>query len=255
MQKGDALSPTSYNTTLVTSPSVSHSSRTSSFKSRSNDGSSSSSFRVNMCLSTTTRLFLFAEICVSSSVIAGPKLSSSTHSSNFLARHLVESYNDDKSERAYFCILPIRFVIFFLSTTLLGFASPPVLSFLCPNSARCTLIREGGPPSRSSASSKMLIARLTESSLKYTTSASPLNVPSSRAYILTLGSPSSSSSMSPHLLNRSTTSSNVASKGRRTKTAVFLDLRSESGASPLLAAFAPLPRFVDGPGCTIVGDV
>jgi hypothetical protein len=37
--------------------------------------------------------------------------------------------------------------------------------------------------------------------------------------------------------------------------AVFLDLRSGAGALPLLAAFAPLPRFVDGPGCTIVGEV
>lgn len=61
--------------------------------------------------------------------------------------------------------------------------------------------------------------------------------------------------MTPHLLNRSTTSSNVASKGKRTKTAVFLDFRSGSGAVLVFAALAPLPRFIDGPDCPTVLEV
>ena len=61
--------------------------------------------------------------------------------------------------------------------------------------------------------------------------------------------------MTPHLLNRSTTSSNVASKGKRTKTAVFLDFRSGSVAVLVFAALAPLPRFIDGPDCPTVLEV
>src|SRR6266404_3565257 len=155
---------TSYSTTLVTSPSVSHSSRTSSLSSKSTVGSSSSSRRVNMCLSTTTRLFVLMEICASSSLMEGPKLSSSTHSSSFLMSRQVR--HEHTEQGAYLCIFTILFVAFFLSTTLL-FAPPPMLAFLCPNSASCTLIREEESPRRSSASSKMLMARLTDSSLKY----------------------------------------------------------------------------------------
>lgn len=46
---------TSYNTTLVTSPSVSHSSRTSSLRSNKSDASFSSSSSVNMCFNNTLR--------------------------------------------------------------------------------------------------------------------------------------------------------------------------------------------------------
>lgn len=75
---------TSYKTTFVTSPRIEHSSRTSSFKSRRSDASSSSCFRVNICLRTTTRLFLFATVDLSWTSGAGPNSSPESHSSSFL---------------------------------------------------------------------------------------------------------------------------------------------------------------------------
>lgn len=75
---------TSYKTTFVTSPRLEHSSRTSSFKSRRSDASSSSCLRVNICLRTTTRLFLFAAVDLSWTSEEGPNSSPESHSSSFL---------------------------------------------------------------------------------------------------------------------------------------------------------------------------
>lgn len=78
---------TSYNTTFVTSPSVAHSSLTSSLRSKSSEGSSSSSPRVNMCLRTTTLPFLSLNLSAAESV--GPNSSPESQSSNFLMPHEV----------------------------------------------------------------------------------------------------------------------------------------------------------------------
>ena len=131
---------------------------------------------------------------------------------SFIICQLSES---EKLSWTHLCILPIRRVVFFLSITLRGLSpSAAVVGFLWVKSALTTRITVEDSPSRNSASSSRLIASVTESSLKNTTRASPANEPSSRAYIFTLGSPSSSSSMTPHREKRSRISSTSASRGR-----------------------------------------
>ena len=168
-------------------------------------------------------------------------------------------------ENTHFCIRPIRLVARFLSSIVfLGFGapsppSPPPASCLCPNSARCTRMRVAGSPTRSSASSSIATASSTLSARKYTTSASPENAPSSRAYSFTFARPPSSSSSSPNRPKRAASSSASVSGGRPvTYTAVFFDFRSgapDADAPPLLpvavaeeeAAGAFLPRLEPGP--------
>ena len=119
-------------------------------------------------------------------------------------------------------------------------------------------MRVPGSPRRSSESSSIAIARSTDSSLKYTTSASPEKVPSSRAYSFTFGYPPSSSSISPNFPKHAQSSSESASTGRPVMyTAVFFDLRSgwagalEDEDMPLLLVAEEgepfLPRLPDGP--------
>ena len=94
------------------------------------------------------------------------------------------------------------------------------------------------------ASSIRFTASVTESSLKNKARTSPLNDPSLRAYILTLGSPSSSTSIAPHSPDRRTGSSVSVSRGRFvTYTAMFLG-RGDLGLWSLL--FKPFVSFGRG---------
>lgn len=82
----------SYRTTFVTSPSFSHSSRMSSFRSKIAVGSSSNCFSVNICLSITTLSYLE----VLSAILEG---SSSSQSANLLRRMLADwSYEQSRRE-------------------------------------------------------------------------------------------------------------------------------------------------------------
>jgi len=130
---------TSYKTTFVTSPRVAHSSLTSSLRSKSNEGSSSNSSRMNVCFSTTTRPLLFAwSLNLPVAVSVGPSPSSESQSFNFL-NLLMRPVQHETIRGAYLCILPILLVAFFRSTTFLSPPPPPCpptpCCCLCPNSA------------------------------------------------------------------------------------------------------------------------
>ena len=130
------ISLTSYNTTFVTSPVAAHSSLTPFLRSKSNEGSSSSSSRVNICFRTTIRPLLAAWLLnPPDAVSAGPISSSESQSSNFL-NSSIRSVQRRTVKHTYLCILPILFVAFFLSTTFLSPPPcPPIPCCLCPNSA------------------------------------------------------------------------------------------------------------------------
>ena len=94
---------TSYETTFVTSPRVAHSTLASSLRSKSNEGSSSNSSRVNTCFGTTTRPLLFAwSLNLPVAVRVGPSSSSESQSSNFL-NFLMRSIQQETIQGTHLC--------------------------------------------------------------------------------------------------------------------------------------------------------
>lgn len=75
---------TSYSVTLVTVPTLSASSLTSSLRSNARPGSSSNSFTVNMCFNTTTLAYLELTWAASAAGARGSSSSSDDQSSSLL---------------------------------------------------------------------------------------------------------------------------------------------------------------------------